>query len=104
MTLHPTTKLPNGGSTLDEKVVIRRLSLVSIIGNAALSGFKLLSGIIGHSGAMLSDAVHSFSDVLTTVVAYFGVKISKKPPTARTPSGMSASSACPPCFWGCCWA
>ncbi len=87
MTLHPTRNIQNGGSALDEKAVIRRLSLVSIIGNAALSGFKLFAGIIGHSGAMLSDAVHSFSDVLTTVVACFGVKISRKAADRSHPFG-----------------
>lgn len=55
--------------SLDENAVIRRLSLVSLIGNALLSGFKLLAGVWGHSGAMISDAIHSFSDVLTTFVA-----------------------------------
>ena len=52
--------------TLDEKVVIRKLSLCSILGNSVLSGFKLFAGIAGHSGAMISDSIHSFSDVLTT--------------------------------------
>ena len=55
--------------SLDENAVIRRLSLVSLIGNALLSGFKLLAGVWGHSGAMISDAIHSFSDVLITFVA-----------------------------------
>ena len=36
-----------------------RVSWVSIIGNSALSLIKLLAGIIAHSGAMISDAVHS---------------------------------------------
>ena len=45
--------------SLDENAVIRRLSLVSLIGNALLSGFKLLAGVWGHSGAMISDAILS---------------------------------------------
>ena len=61
-----------------ETVIIRNLSLVSVIGNALLSGFKLFAGVSGNSGAMISDAVHSFSDVLTTLIAWIGVKISKK--------------------------
>lgn len=65
---------------INEAAVIRNISLVSVIGNAALSGFKIFAGIAGHSGAMISDAVHSFSDVLTTVIAYIGVKISKRVP------------------------
>lgn len=72
---------------VNETAVIRNLSLVSIIGNALLSGFKILAGIFGHSGAMISDAIHSFSDVLTTVIAYFGVKISKKAADKKHPYG-----------------
>ena len=46
-----------------------RVSLVSIIGNSALTAFKLLAGILAHSGAMVSDAVHSASDVLASLNA-----------------------------------
>lgn len=72
---------------LDENAVIRRLSLVSLIGNALLSGFKLLAGVWGHSGAMISDAIHSFSDVLTTFIAWFGVKVSRRAADASHPYG-----------------
>ncbi len=73
--------------SLDENAVIRRLSLVSLIGNALLSGFKLLAGVWGHSGAMISDAIHSFSDVLTTFIAWFGVKVSRRAADASHPYG-----------------
>ena len=35
-----------------------RVSVVSIVWNVVLSLFKLIAGIVGHSGAMISDAVH----------------------------------------------
>lgn len=73
--------------SLDENAVIRRLSLVSLVGNALLSAFKLLAGIWGHSGAMISDAIHSFSDVLTTFIAWFGVKVSRRAADASHPYG-----------------
>ena len=73
--------------TLDEKAIIRKLSLCSIVGNTVLSGFKLFAGVVGHSGAMISDSIHSFSDVLTTFIAWFGVKISKKAPDRDHPYG-----------------
>lgn len=72
---------------VNEKAVIRNLSLVSVIGNAILSGFKLFAGITGNSGAMISDSIHSFSDVLTTLIAWIGVKISKKDADIRHPYG-----------------
>lgn len=72
---------------LDEGLVIRKLSLVSVLGNAVLSGFKLFAGVTGHSSAMISDAIHSFSDVLTTLIAWVGVKVSKKASDASHPYG-----------------
>lgn len=63
---------------VNEAAIIRNLSLVSVLGNAILSGFKMFAGVIGNSGAMISDAIHSFSDVLTTLIAWIGVKASKK--------------------------
>lgn len=72
---------------IDEAAIVRNLSLVSVIGNAILSGFKLFAGIVGNSGAMISDAIHSFSDVLTTLIAWIGVKVSKRDADHSHPYG-----------------
>jgi cation diffusion facilitator family transporter len=87
MATNETMRTLHIGKKVDENAVIRKLSLTSIIGNAVLSGFKLFAGIFGHSSAMLSDAVHSFSDVLTTIIAFFGVKMSKKDADQSHPFG-----------------
>lgn len=52
-----------------------RVSIITILVNLILSIFKLFAGIFAHSGAMLSDAVHSFSDVFSTLIVIAGVKI-----------------------------
>lgn len=70
-----------------EKRIIKKLTIASVLGNVILSGFKIVAGIVGHSGAMISDAIHSFSDVLTTVIAYFGVRISQKEADRTHPYG-----------------
>lgn len=72
---------------VNEAAVIRNLSLVSVVGNAILSGVKLFAGIVGNSGAMISDAIHSFSDVLTTLIAWIGVKVSKRAADDSHPYG-----------------
>lgn len=72
---------------VNEAAVIRNLSLVSVVGNAILSGFKLFAGLVGNSGAMISDAIHSFSDVLTTLIAWIGVKVSKRAADNAHPYG-----------------
>lgn len=60
-----------------EKIAIK-VSIVGIIINVGLSLFKMIVGILGNSYAMISDSVHSLSDVLSTVVVIVGVKISTK--------------------------
>ena len=54
--------------------VAMRVSRVTILWNAALSVVKLLAGVLAHSGAMVSDAVHSMSDVFSTIIVMFGVR------------------------------
>ena len=67
--------------------IAKRLSFVGIAGNILLSAFKLYAGILGKSGAMVSDAVHSLSDVFATCIAYFGVIMSKRPEDREHPYG-----------------
>lgn len=55
-----------------------RVSAVSIAVNLILSAFKLLAGIFASSGAMVSDAVHSASDVFSTLIVIVGVAMSRK--------------------------
>ena len=64
-----------------------RVSLVSIGLNALLSVFKLLAGILAHSGAMISDAVHSASDVLSSVIVIVGVRLSAREADREHPYG-----------------
>ena len=66
--------------TLEEqnKNTAMRVSVVSIVWNVVLSLFKLIAGIVGHSGAMISDAVHSASDVFSTFVVILGVNIASR--------------------------
>lgn len=72
---------------LSEQQVIRRLSGVGIVGNVFLSAFKFFAGIVGNSSAMVSDAVHSLSDVFATLVAFLGVKVGRRDADASHPYG-----------------
>ncbi len=72
---------------MDETRIIKRVSKVGIFGNVVLAAFKLVAGIIGNSGAMISDAVHSLSDVFATFVAYVGVRLSQQPEDDEHPYG-----------------
>lgn len=64
-----------------------RVSLISVAGNSALTLFKLLAGVLAHSGAMISDAVHSASDVLSSLIVIAGVKLSVREADREHPYG-----------------
>lgn len=72
---------------MEDTQVVKKLSQVGILGNIVLAGFKLIAGVAGRSGAMVSDAVHSLSDVFATLVAYFGVLLAKQPEDEEHPYG-----------------
>jgi cation diffusion facilitator family transporter len=55
--------------------------------NIILTAFKLFAGIVGHSKAMIADALHSASDVLATGIVFVGLRIAKKPADAEHPYG-----------------
>ncbi|MDD3426040.1 MAG: cation transporter, partial [Aminobacterium sp.] len=47
--------------------------------NLILTILKYIAGFVGHSGAMVADATHSLSDLITDVVVFFGFKVVNKP-------------------------
>ena len=63
------------------------VSVISIILNCLLTLIKFISGVISKSSAMISDSVHSLSDVLSTFVVIIGVKISNKKADSDHPYG-----------------
>ncbi len=71
----------------DRDKMIKKISSVGIFGNIMLSAFKLFAGVYGKSGAMISDAVHSLSDVFATFIAYLGVRLSMRPADREHPYG-----------------
>lgn len=70
-----------------EKGIVERVSAVGVMGNVLLVVFKLFAGFVGRSSAMVSDAIHSLSDVLATFVAYLGVTFSEAPEDKEHPYG-----------------
>ncbi len=64
-----------------------RVSIVSMITNIVLTAFKLLAGILGHSQAMVSDALHSLTDVAGSLIVLIGVRVSGKQADEEHPYG-----------------
>lgn len=75
------------GTEDDFEKVANKVSFVSIAGNVLLSVVKLLAGVIAHSNAMISDAIHSASDVFSTVVVIIGIKLAARESDKEHPYG-----------------
>lgn len=78
----------NGIVSEDEfQRVANKVSFVTIIGNILLSVMKLIAGFVAHSNAMISDAIHSASDVFSTFVVIIGIKLASKKADKEHPYG-----------------
>ena len=69
-----------------EKVAIK-VSTVTIFWNTVLAVFKFIAGLLASSNAMISDAIHSASDVFSTIVVMIGVKLASKESDEEHPYG-----------------
>ncbi len=79
MTATPTTEEMVAGGL--------RSSLLGIVINLALALVKCLTGILGHSFALLADGIESFLDVISSSVVYYGLQLAIKPPDKDHPYG-----------------
>jgi len=57
----------------------KRVTIIGFWGNAILTVCKIYAGLVGKSGAMLADGIHSLSDFLTDVVVLVGLKFTEQP-------------------------
>ena len=89
--MEKTNTITMGKNKYDEETEFKRtankVSLTTIVGNVLLSLLKFMAGIIAHSSAMISDAVHSASDVFSTIVVIIGIKLASKEPDKEHPYG-----------------
>lgn len=72
---------------LTRKETTMRVSFVSIGGNLVLCMLKLFAGLLGRSGALISDAIHSAADAIDTIIVIIGIKLASKAPDLRHPYG-----------------
>ena len=73
---------PNRRYSMKREQKIYRVTILGSIVNVLLLIFKFTAGVLGHSAAMIADAVHSLSDFLTDLVVLAFVRISTKPADA----------------------
>ena len=75
------------GPTMSRERVIVRTSVIGILANIFLAGFKAAVGILSNSIAVSLDAVNNLSDALSSVITIFGTKLAGKKPDKTHPLG-----------------
>lgn len=65
----------------------RRAVFVAITGNIGLTIFNFAVGILSGSTALIAEATHTLSDIITSVITFIGFRISLKPPDKLHPYG-----------------
>jgi cation diffusion facilitator family transporter len=64
-----------------------KIAKISILANAILAGGKIAVGILSNSASVLAEGIHSLMDVFSSLISFFGIKISKKPADREHPYG-----------------
>ena len=72
---------------MDRSKQIIRTSVIGIVTNVLLAGFKALVGLLAHSVAIVLDAVNNLSDALSSVITIIGTKLSVRPADREHPFG-----------------
>jgi len=70
-----------------------RATLLGLIVNFSLGVVKLIGGLVGDSFALLSDAVNSLGDTLTSIVVLFALRVAQRPPDDEHPYGHTRAEA-----------
>jgi cation diffusion facilitator family transporter len=77
----------------DHKKTAKSTAIISIISNAGLAIAKGVTGILGHSDALIADAIESTADVFASVLVLFGLNYSTKPADDNHPYGHGKAEA-----------
>jgi cation diffusion facilitator family transporter len=64
-----------------------RISILALAANVLLGTIKLIAGLVGHSYALVADAVESFADCISSIIVWGGLRIAARPPDATHPYG-----------------
>ena len=79
--------LQKGAVKMDRQKIIVRTSIIGIMANILLAGFKAVIGLLSNSISVILDAVNNLSDVLSSVITIIGAKLSTKPADKKHPLG-----------------
>jgi len=72
---------------INNEQIAMKAGRITIYCNIVLTAFKLFAGVVGNSTAMIADALHSFSDLYTTIIVMIGVKMANRKADKEHPYG-----------------
>ena len=82
-----TTMITNKNQEISREKQIIRPSIIGILENVLLAGFKAVMGLLSHSIAITLDAVNNISDAASSVITIIGTKLAGKTPDKKHPFG-----------------
>ncbi|CAM9329290.1 unnamed protein product [Pylaiella littoralis] len=85
--LATSSQQDKSGQSMDAAREVDAITWIGALVNVGLAGFKFFAGIMGHSSAMIADAGHSLSDLLSDAVTLWAVRLSRLPPDDDHPYG-----------------
>lgn len=79
---------------------LQRNTIIGLVASTALAGVKFLAGVLGHSSALIADAVESLADSIGSIVVWHALRVAERPPTERHPYGYGKAEALASLFVG----
>src|SRR5574344_1274281 len=71
----------------DDGPFVRRVTWIGLVVNVVMMTIKFIAGVIGHSQALIADAIHSASDFATDIAVLVGSRFWNSPPDMKHPNG-----------------
>src|SRR5262245_23473005 len=72
---------------------LQRNTIIGLIASLSLAAIKLAAGVLGHSSALVADALESFADTIGSLVVWQGLRVADKPPDEAHPYGYGKAEA-----------
>lgn len=72
---------------------LQNQTLFALVVSLVLAGGKLVAGVLGHSSALIADAVESIADAIGSLIVWQGLRVASRPPDENHPYGYGKAEA-----------
>lgn len=85
--MHKNTVVEGKSNICKKRMAVESVSTICIIINFILLILKFIIGVVSNSQAMIADSLHSFEDMISSIISLIGIKISTKKVDSKHPYG-----------------